>query len=487
MKRIHIGYIASVLMTLYCIHNSAFAADNYSLVNSKELSCNIDGREIQLINKITDVSFDPNDLIKENQRKLKKAKLKNRNLKLLLKNNQSNSVVLTLEDQRKLDKLKRKISKIKASIKELKACSRGEVPVQSPTAIATRIPAVVLTTIPVSAPTYSSTMTASPIPTTFYTPTAIASKTHAVLPECGDGIDNDGDGAVDFPADNDCVSAGDLKEASDGIIQSQCYVREICGNGIDDNCDRAIDESDCLELNARITRRNGADYDHTTLIDYAYAAGQLVDSVNFENDAVGNFIEKNGTKNGSSWLEWDYNVPAAGYYVISMKTWARADRTYKLSIKVNGSFVPLTGIADSWLEYYLVNLPSAGIYRIRAEKLLYGVAYPKHSRIFSLRRDPVAISNSPSQRLVANKTRLQQEALTDWVKFLANDVMSDAKNLRDQNDIAKFDVCSSRDNLARLADLAVAYLLTDDPTIANFGIEALRRTYKLQHWYCSSP
>jgi hypothetical protein len=96
-------------------------------------------------------------------------------------------------------------------------------------------------------------------------------------PECNDGLDNDGDFLVDFPADPGCTSAGDddetdptpPKQCEDGIdndgdgfadfgndfgCSSETDDDEVnngntqCSNGLDDDFDGFIDESDlgCL-------------------------------------------------------------------------------------------------------------------------------------------------------------------------------------------------------------------------------------------------
>ncbi len=48
-------------------------------------------------------------------------------------------------------------------------------------------------------------------------------------PRCGDGVDNDGDGSADFPADISCRFANSLLE------------RTECSDGIDNDSDAAID------------------------------------------------------------------------------------------------------------------------------------------------------------------------------------------------------------------------------------------------------
>jgi len=55
--------------------------------------------------------------------------------------------------------------------------------------------------------------------------------------QCSDGIDNNGDGAIDFPADPGCASATDDSEAT-VCPGAQC---PVCANAIDDDGDTAID------------------------------------------------------------------------------------------------------------------------------------------------------------------------------------------------------------------------------------------------------
>ena len=54
--------------------------------------------------------------------------------------------------------------------------------------------------------------------------------------ECNDGIDNDGDGLVDFPNDCGCSNSCDSTEAPNGVRQ--------CNDGIDNDADGLIDLAD---------------------------------------------------------------------------------------------------------------------------------------------------------------------------------------------------------------------------------------------------
>jgi hypothetical protein len=71
---------------------------------------------------------------------------------------------------------------------------------------------------------------------------SVAGGTCADVPECRDGIDNDGDGRIDFPADPQCKSLDDDSEAPE------------CSNARDDDGDGKIDRDDpgCYH-NGRLT------------------------------------------------------------------------------------------------------------------------------------------------------------------------------------------------------------------------------------------
>lgn len=61
-------------------------------------------------------------------------------------------------------------------------------------------------------------------------------------PVCSDGLDNDGDGAIDFPADKGCTDASDMDE----------YNAPICSDGLDNDGDGAIDfpaDKGCIDGN----------------------------------------------------------------------------------------------------------------------------------------------------------------------------------------------------------------------------------------------
>ncbi|MBA3456906.1 MAG: hypothetical protein H0T42_27705 [Deltaproteobacteria bacterium] len=57
-------------------------------------------------------------------------------------------------------------------------------------------------------------------------------------PVCGDGLDDDGDGKLDFPADPGCVSAVDADEADDCPSGPGC---PDCSDGVDNDLDSLID------------------------------------------------------------------------------------------------------------------------------------------------------------------------------------------------------------------------------------------------------
>ncbi|GEM_PF-4041308 len=90
--------------------------------------------------------------------------------------------------------------------------------------------------------------------------------------QCNDGIDNDGDGKIDFPADPDCLFATDTNEASGAVPKPQC------SDGIDNDGDGLIDfpaDPECISPNApseSITPApqcsDGIDNDGDGLIDF---------------------------------------------------------------------------------------------------------------------------------------------------------------------------------------------------------------------------
>lgn len=68
----------------------------------------------------------------------------------------------------------------------------------------------------------------------------------SVPPQCTDGIDNDGDGAIDFPADSGCTSATDNTEAPNPTPPPSEPLQ--CNDGVDNDADGKVDLLDpgCL-------------------------------------------------------------------------------------------------------------------------------------------------------------------------------------------------------------------------------------------------
>jgi hypothetical protein len=62
-----------------------------------------------------------------------------------------------------------------------------------------------------------------------------SSSNPTTAPQCADGVDNDGDGKVDYPADPGCSSATDDSESPDPVIQPQC------SDGVDNDADGKVD------------------------------------------------------------------------------------------------------------------------------------------------------------------------------------------------------------------------------------------------------
>jgi hypothetical protein len=141
------------------------------------------------------------------------------------------------------------------------------------------------------------------------------------VPPCADGLDNDGDGLVDFPADPGCANAGDNNEANpqcaDGLDNDGDGLRDFpadpecsgpddtteagtpaCGNGVDDDGDGLVDfpadpgctsASDRTELQRRACS-DGIDNDGDGRIDFG-AEGTNDPGCHAENDnSEANFI-----------------------------------------------------------------------------------------------------------------------------------------------------------------------------------------------------
>nr|MDQ3034113.1 MopE-related protein [Myxococcota bacterium] len=89
-------------------------------------------------------------------------------------------------------------------------------------------------------------------------------------PECNDGLDNDADGLVDWPADPECTSSDD---GSEGGLPA-------CGNGVDDDGDGLVDfpaDPDCTSATDRTEVRlracnDGLDNDGDGRIDFGLLA-----------------------------------------------------------------------------------------------------------------------------------------------------------------------------------------------------------------------
>lgn len=76
---------------------------------------------------------------------------------------------------------------------------------------------------------HSLTSVAGVVQVTVATPTNFANQSAVMQPECGDGVENDGDGLVDYPADPGCRSATSTLESP------------ACQDGVDNDLDARID------------------------------------------------------------------------------------------------------------------------------------------------------------------------------------------------------------------------------------------------------
>ena len=111
-----------------------------------------------------------------------------------------------------------------------------------------------------------------------------------VTPECSDGIDNDGNGLVDYPADPGCTSADDDTEFG-GIVTPECSDGiDNDGNGLvdypaDPGCTSFDDDS---EFGGIVTPEcsDGIDNDGNGLVDYPADPG----CTSFDDDTEGGVV-----------------------------------------------------------------------------------------------------------------------------------------------------------------------------------------------------
>ncbi|MGH0035184.1 MAG: hypothetical protein ACQGVK_09170 [Myxococcota bacterium] len=125
-------------------------------------------------------------------------------------------------------------------------------------------------------------------------PECIAPGDRSEAEDCNDGLDNDGDGQIDYPADAQCLSAGDLSETPDCVdgvdndgdghadfpadpgCRSEASLSEspACDNGIDDDLDGFTDypgDPDCLagdDFSEVRDCNDGLDNDGDGLVDF---------------------------------------------------------------------------------------------------------------------------------------------------------------------------------------------------------------------------
>ena len=306
-----------------------------------------------------------------------------------------------------------------------------------------------------------------------------------VLPACADLLDNDADGLIDYPHDNGCFSENDNSESADFEPLSECAVREICSNNSDDNCNGQLDESPCLAINARITSDPG----HSQMIIDSYAAGEMVDKVDFRHaDISGSFPAHNGSFVDGNYIEWDAAVPRPGYYLLSFLTWSRPnERTYTISYFNGESQTEVQGAGNNWLELFLLEFKSAGNHRIRAQKQLCCLAYPFHARLFALRKRPQATpagDYTVRPRFVSDLTQFRHAASETWLKLLTDDSLADARYMLNSVNLDSFSGCDSRWIQGAFADLSVAYHVSGDSIFVPYAIQALRNTLSKPNWYC---
>ncbi|MBT4174107.1 hypothetical protein HOE07_00340, partial [archaeon] len=116
-----------------------------------------------------------------------------------------------------------------------------------------------------------------------------------IKPVCGDGLDNDGDGLIDYPYDPGCLSWEDNDEFNQIEEEEECEeIKPVCGDGKDNDNDDLVDypndpgclswedndefnqieeEEECEEI--KPVCGDGKDNDGDGLVDYPYDPGCL--------------------------------------------------------------------------------------------------------------------------------------------------------------------------------------------------------------------
>jgi hypothetical protein len=102
------------------------------------------------------------------------------------------------------------------------------------TPVSTSTPVVIPSSTPTKVPTATLTPVATSTPVVHPTNTPVATKTPVHVCECNDGIDNDGDGKTDFPADPGCINAQDPTEGgtTNGIQITETTASTVQSGGL---------------------------------------------------------------------------------------------------------------------------------------------------------------------------------------------------------------------------------------------------------------
>ncbi|MBN2517741.1 MAG: heparinase II/III family protein [Candidatus Altiarchaeota archaeon] len=287
-----------------------------------------------------------------------------------------------------------------------------------------------------------------------------------------------------------------------------CYTIEICGNTIDDDCDGLTDEAGCISVNSRITQGSTPDdwrqeYWATGSIvdwvDFGYihwsaASGDTYDPDGDQNDRDDSFGEHNGKHCGSVHefsffyagcaVEWDFNVPEPGYYLLSFFSWDSDQRQITPSY-YNGQQKVTLPNSNKMIDLYLLHFDTAGPKRIYAHG--NDRNYLFHSRLFKVREDPVDASGTHPRLGVSPDTlsEFRQRINTGWIKLFRDDTIGDADYLVSSYPLSDWETkCDSRGHEGAMADLALAYLATGDSKYATYGVEALKRLVNKGNWHC---
>jgi len=156
-------------------------------------------------------------------------------------------------------------------------------------------------------------------------------------PSCGDGIDNDGDGKIDYPNDPGCTSPDDDDETDDCPTGPNC---PACSNGIDDDNDTFTDwPADTSCHSAADASETCTDSEGVTELVAKVTQGTLVAATN-------DFTLACADATGSPDLTYRLDVPAVTGFTVDVQSDTISPVIELLNSTCGGTAVDCESFAD---------------------------------------------------------------------------------------------------------------------------------------------